>query len=212
MVWAKKDGVWAKKEGVWAKKDVGLGKERGGSGQRKTGSGQIKRGVWAKKEGVWAKNDLTSAGPSTSCGGEFKASGVAGEPWRTWLGWGRRAGMGGRAGWVGAGWGLGWAGRGMVLGGQAGPGRAGEGEGGGGGQKGGGGTCRCAGNVGNVSEKLQTFRSKERAQIGFVGKERGVWAKKEGVWAKNAFCGKSEVLWANKNTSSDFGTDLTVTI
>ena len=36
---------------------------------------------------------------------------------------------------------------------------------------GGGGAYSCAGKVGNVSEKLQTFRSKERARIGFVGKE-----------------------------------------
>ena len=44
----------------------------------------------------------------------------------------------------------------------------------------GGGTCRCARNVGNVSEKLQTFQSKENRQIVFMVKKEGVWAKKEG--------------------------------
>ena len=33
------------------------------------------------------------------------------------------------------------------------------------------GTCRSPGNVGIVSEELQTFRSKERARREFVGKE-----------------------------------------
>ena len=51
-------------------------------------------------------------------------------------------------------------------------------------------TCRCPGNVGNVSKKLQTFQSKEHALIGFVAKRDVGWAKKEGVWAKNASCGQ----------------------
>ena len=60
-VWAKNEVVWAKNEGVWAKKD----------------------GVWAKNGGVWAKSWEGSAGPCTTWGGGYKASGVAGEPWRT---------------------------------------------------------------------------------------------------------------------------------
>ena len=57
---------------------------------------------------------------------------------------------------------------------------------------GGEGACRCPGNVGNVSEKIQTFRSKERARIGSVlillAKKERVWAG--GIWTKNAFCGQ----------------------
>ena len=41
----------------------------------------------------------------------------------------------------------------------------------------GGGSCWSHGNVGIVSEKLQTFRSKERARRDFVAKNGGFWAK-----------------------------------
>ena len=50
--------------------------------------------------------------------------------------------------------------------------------------------CQSYGNVGIVSEKLQTFWSKERARRDFVAKSEGVWAKNWGVWAKNAFGGQ----------------------
>ena len=53
----------------------GLGKEWGGLG---------------KKWGGLGKELMGLAGPCTSWGGGYKASGVAGEPWRTWLGWRRR--------------------------------------------------------------------------------------------------------------------------
>ena len=54
------------------------------------------------------------------------------------------------------------------------------------------GACRCAGNIGNVSEKLQTFRSKERARIGFVCKER------EGVGKEGGGLGKECILSGGK--------------
>ena len=64
------------------------------------------------------------------------------------------------------------------------------------------GTCRSYGNIGIVSEKLQTFQSKERARREFVAKSEGVWAKNGGVWAKTAFCGqKAMFLWAKKIAS-----------
>ena len=88
--------------------------------------------------------------------------------------------MGGWAGWAGAGR----AGRGggcWVT-------RSGLDRPGGGGREGRG-ACRCYGNVGNVSEKSQTFQGKERARgKNMWAKEEGVMAKKEGAWAKNAFC------------------------
>ena len=62
----------------------------------------------------------------------------------------------------------------------------------------GGGTCRSHGNVGIVSEKLQTFRSKERARREFVAKIGGVCAKIGGVWAKIAFCGKKLIFVGKK--------------
>ena len=79
----------------------------------------------------------------------------------------------------------GWVGAGRARGGGAGlPGRA----------RLGGGTCRCAGNVGNVSKKLQAFRNKERALIGFVDKERGSLGKQGGG------LGKECILWAKKKS------------
>ena len=59
------------------------------------------------------------------------------------------------------------------------------------------GTCLSRGNVGIVSEELQTFRSKERARREFVGKEWGGLGKEWGFWKKKAFC-KSEFLWKRK--------------
>ena len=58
------------------------------------------------------------------------------------------------------------------------------------------GACRCYGNVGNVSEKSQTFQGKERARgKNMWAKEEGVMAKKEGAWAKNELLSaKSEYL------------------
>ena len=56
----------------------------------------------------------------------------------------------------------------------------------------GGGTCRSHGNVGIVSEKLQTFRSKERARREFVGKDWGSLGKDWGslfFWQKAHFRG-----------------------
>ena len=73
----------------------GSAQRMGGSVQRMAESGQRRGGL---------------AGPCTSWGGSYKASGVAGEPWRTWLGWRRRleagAVWGGRGG-AGAGEGSG---------------------------------------------------------------------------------------------------------
>ena len=61
------------------------------------------------------------------------------------------------------------------------------------------GTCWSYGNIGIVSEKLQTFRSKERARREFAAKSEGVWAKNGGVWAKNAFCRlKANFRWQRK--------------
>ena len=75
-----------------------------------------------------------------------------------------------------------WGGLGKEAGGQ---GRAGRG--------GGGGACRSHGNVGIVSEKLQTFRSKERARKEFVGKEWGGLGKDWGG------LGKDCILWIKAN-------------
>ena len=74
----------------------------------------------------------------------------------------------------GLGGGCQWALLGCRVPGLARPGRAGL-EGGGARGGGGGDVPEPweVGNVRNVSEKLKTFRSKERARIGFVGKERG---------------------------------------
>ena len=75
--------------------------------------------------------------------------------------------------------------------GRAGPGRARGGE---------GGTCKCPGNVGNVSEKLQTLWSKERARIGFVVKKRGGLGKDaRGVWERNVFYGKKLIFVGKEN-------------
>ena len=138
--------VWAKSGVVWAKNGGGLGQEWG-SGQRMGGG--------LGNEGGTGQKRVASEWPCTLCGGGCKAYGVAGEPWRTWLGLRGRSGAGeGEQGGAGA------AGDGRGVG----PGLAGRGWGVG------GRTCRCAGNVGNVSEKLQTFRSKERALIELVGK------------------------------------------
>ena len=62
----------------------------------------------------------------------------------------------------------GWVGAGAR---RAGPGQGGGGRVGSGRAAGMGVTCRSHGNVGVVSEKLQTFRSKEHARREFVGKE-----------------------------------------
>ena len=48
-------------------------------------------------------------------------------------------------------------------------------------------TCRSLGSVEIVSEKLQTFRSKEYVRREFVGKD---WW----VWAKIVFCGQKEIF------------------
>ena len=61
------------------------------------------------------------------------------------------------------------------------------------------GTFWSHGNVGMVSEELQTFPSKERARREFVGKEWGPWEKNREVcilWEK------SEFLWEKKIVSS----------
>ena len=65
----------------------------------------------------------------------------------------RLAEAGGGGGWPGAGWGGGAAAARVGPGGWY------------------GGTCWSSGNVGIVSEELQTFRSKELARREFVGKE-----------------------------------------
>ena len=122
-------------------------------------------------------------GPCTSWGGGYKASCVAGEAWRTWLGWRRRSGAGAGAGRAGRSR----AGRGTVARRWGRSGRAGRRVWG---EEGGGGDVPepwegrdCVRNVANV-------RSKERARRDFVAKNEVVWAKNAGVWAKNAFCGQ----------------------
>ena len=68
------------------------------------------------------------------------------------------------------------------------------------GRAGPGGTCSCDGNVENVSEKLQMFRSKERARRAFVVQERGGLGKDGGgVWAKDAFCAKKLIFAGKEN-------------
>ena len=63
------------------------------------------------------------------------------------------------------------------------------------------GTCLSRGNVGIVSEELQTFRSKERARREFVGeKNGGVWEKNGGSgkrrhFVKANFCGKEKCIF-----------------
>ena len=70
------------------------------------------------------------------------------------------------------------------------------------------GACRCAGNIGNVSEKLQMFRSKERARrtradrICGQRKRRGIGQRRRWAGQRMHFVAKSEFLWAKKNPSS----------
>ena len=175
----RKKGVWAKMGGTRANK-WGGGGVRGKDG----GSGQRKKGSWAKIVGTLGlskdrrglgKDLVASAGPCTLSGGDCKAAGVAEEPWRTWLGWRRRAGMGGGAGGAGGGPGC------RPTAGQ--PGRAGPGRVGG-----------WTGGKGEHAGAIVTSgMCPKRCKCCGVKNARreNLWAKEEGVWAKNAaFRGK----------------------
>ena len=63
---------------------------------------------------------------------------------------------------------------------------------------------RSHGNVGIVSRKLQTFRSKERARRDFVVKNEGSGPSGQRMGGLGKECilwSKSQYLWAKKNTS-----------
>ena len=64
------------------------------------------------------------------------------------------------------------------------------------------GTCLSRGNVGIVSEKLQTFRSKERARREFVAKSEGLGKESGGLGKECILWAKIEFLWAKKIASS----------
>ena len=128
-------------------------------------------GVCAEMEGVWAKKE--AGGSEQRLGGLCRALHVV---WRRMQGCRRCRGAEVDVARLEETGGLGRAGQGWA--GQE-AGRAGQGRVFGAGMR--GWACRCDGNVGNVSEKLQTFRSKAaRGDYLLQRKKEGVWAKMSG--------------------------------